>query len=124
MSRLRGTRAVRAAEIPGLVMGASPGDEGLGGHDPADRSCLADEAVLRGQLRARLAEAMEDLPPIYRAPVILRDLDGLSTEEASTRLRVKTQTLKSRLHRGRVMLRERLADFAGGLSLHHAAEVY
>jgi DNA-directed RNA polymerase specialized sigma24 family protein len=35
-------------------------------------------------------------------------------------LRVKDQTLKSRLHRGRVILRKQLADFAGGLSLHHA----
>jgi hypothetical protein len=33
-------------------------------------------------------------------------------------LRVKEQTLKSRLHRGRLMLREHLADFAGGLSMH------
>ena len=50
--------------------------------------------------------------------MILRDLKGLSTEEASTQLRVKDQTLKSRLHRGRLLLRERLADFADGLSMH------
>jgi hypothetical protein len=34
---------------------------------------------------------------------------------------VKTQTLKSRLHRGRLILRARLADFSRGLSLHPAA---
>jgi RNA polymerase sigma-70 factor (ECF subfamily) len=50
--------------------------------------------------------------------VILRDLQGLTTEEASRVLRVKDQTLKSRLHRGRVILRQRLADFATGLTLH------
>jgi DNA-directed RNA polymerase specialized sigma24 family protein len=33
-------------------------------------------------------------------------------------LRVKDQTLKSRLHRGRLILRKQLADFAGGLALH------
>jgi DNA-directed RNA polymerase specialized sigma24 family protein len=33
-------------------------------------------------------------------------------------LAVKGQTLKSRLHRGRTILRQRLADFAGGLTLH------
>ena len=38
--------------------------------------------------------------------------------EASAMLRVKDQTLKSRLHRGRLILRKQLADFAGGLSLH------
>jgi RNA polymerase sigma-70 factor (ECF subfamily) len=40
---------------------------------------------------------------------VLRDIRGLSTEEASDVLRVKPQTLKSRLHRGRTILRERLA---------------
>ncbi len=58
------------------------------------------------------------LPPIYRAPVMLRDIQGLSTEEASAMLQVKDQTLKSRLHRGRLILRERLGDFAGALTLH------
>ena len=80
--------------------------------------------MLRGQLREALAEAVAELPAIYRAPVILRDLRGLSTEEASRRLNVKDQTLKSRLHRGRLILRERLAAFAGGLSLHHPAAAY
>jgi RNA polymerase sigma-70 factor (ECF subfamily) len=61
------------------------------------------------------------LPAIYRAPVVLRDLQGMSTEEASAVLHVKDQTLKSRLHRGRLILRRQLADFAGGLQLHHAA---
>ena len=51
-------------------------------------------------------------------PVVLRDIQGLTTEEASTRLNVKDQTLKSRLHRGRLILRRQLADFAGGLALH------
>ena len=61
------------------------------------------------------------LPAIYRAPVMLRDIQGMSTEEASERLRVKDQTLKSRLHRGRLILRRQLADFSDGLTLHHAA---
>jgi RNA polymerase sigma-70 factor (ECF subfamily) len=56
-------------------------------------------------------------------PVVLRDLQGMSTEEASEVLQVKTQTLKSRLHRGRTFLRERLQEFAGGLSLHRPIEV-
>lgn len=72
-------------------------------------------------MRERLQEAIRELPPIYRIPVVLRDLEGLSTEEASERLSVKTQTLKSRLHRGRLILRQRLADFSNGLSLHPAA---
>ena len=45
-------------------------------------------------------------------------------EEASTRLRVKDQTLKSRLHRGQLMLRERLRAFTTGLSLHRPTPAY
>jgi RNA polymerase sigma-70 factor (ECF subfamily) len=85
-----------------------------------DAQLLADERVLRSQLRRRVLRAILALPAIYRAPVVLRDLQGMSTEEASAVLRVKDQTLKSRLHRGRVILLKQLSDFAGGLSLHHA----
>ena len=89
--------------------------------EPADWSQLADEQVFRAQLRRRVLRAILALPAIYRAPVMLRDLQGLSTEEASAMLRLKDQTLKSRLHRGRVILRRQLADFAGGLQLHREA---
>lgn len=86
--------------------------------DIADWSDMADERVLRSQLRRRVFTAILALPAIYRAPVMLRDIQGMSTEEASAMLRVKDQTLKSRLHRGRLILRKQLADFAGGLSMH------
>jgi RNA polymerase sigma-70 factor, ECF subfamily len=87
-------------------------------HEIADWSNMADEHLLRSQLRRRLVRAVLALPAIYRAPVVLRDLQGMSTEEASAMLRVKDQTLKSRLHRGRLILRKQLADFAGGLTMH------
>ena len=69
-------------------------------------------------MRERLVDALRHLPAVYRIPVILRDIQGLSTAEASAVLRVKPQTLKSRLHRGRLILREHMADFAGALTLH------
>ncbi len=117
MSRLRRTKAARSIEAGDVEVGAS-NDQDTTALDRADWTKMADEETLRRQMRERLAAAVEELPEIYRAPVILRDLQGLSTEEASTKLRVKDQTLKSRLHRGRAILRDRLADFAGGLSLH------
>jgi RNA polymerase sigma-70 factor, ECF subfamily len=126
MSRLRNTRAARMAEVADIPIG--PGNDDLQGgprhHDPADWSALADEQVLRQQMRERLTEAVEALPTIYRTPVILRDLQGLSTEEASRRLNLNDQTLKSRLHRGRLLLRKRLVDFADGLTLHRPAEAF
>ena len=86
--------------------------------DPADWSSLADDHVMRREMRERLIKALTTLPEVYRTPVILRDLQGMSTEEASSVLRVKPQTLKSRLHRGRLILRQALAEFAGGVALH------
>ena len=86
--------------------------------EAVDWAPLADEEMLRAEMRQTLVRALKDMPVLYRAPVILRDVQGLTTEEASAVLNVKEQTLKSRLHRGRLMLREQLADFAGGLSMH------
>ena len=119
MSRLRHLRGARAAEVAG-DHSIDSSAEGWSTEVP-DRRALADEEILRTQLRSRLADAVRALPAIYRAPVILRDLRGLSTEEASSLLRLNLQTLKSRLHRGRLMLRRELADFAGGMTLHRAA---
>ncbi len=123
MSRLRTNRAERAAdqERERLLAADRYHDDEVGaGREPADWLHLPDEELLRTQLRAAVADAIDGLPEIYRAPVVLRDIEGLTTEEASTRLNVKDQTLKSRLHRGRLLLRERLQEFTTGLSLRPA----
>jgi RNA polymerase sigma-70 factor (ECF subfamily) len=123
MSRLRTNRAERAAEAERERMiaaeKAATTEEPRASREPADWSRMPDEELLKLQLRNAVAQAIDGLPEIYRAPVVLRDIEGLTTEEASTRLKVKDQTLKSRLHRGRLMLRERLQAFTSGLSLHH-----
>jgi RNA polymerase sigma-70 factor (ECF subfamily) len=121
MSRLRNRKFTRPVEVSESEMGFEQEDGVRRLREPADWSGLADEAVLRGELRDRFAFAMRDLPEIYRTPIVLRDIQGLSTEEASQVLKVKSQTLKSRLHRGRLILRERLADFSAGVTLHRAA---
>jgi len=121
MSRLR-TAKYQRAQNEDLQLAVGDADEMArpARAEIADWSDLADERVFRSQLRRRVFNAILALPAIYRAPVMLRDIQGLSTEEASAMLHVKDQTLKSRLHRGRLILRKQLADFAGGLSLHHA----
>ena len=123
MSRLRTHRAERAAEAERdrARLHAADGVEPPTPRQPADWSRMPDEELLRRQLREAVADALPRLPEIYRVPVVLRDIEGLTTEEASTRLRVKDQTLKSRLHRGRVMLRRQLDAFTSGLELHRQA---
>lgn len=125
MSRLRNSKFTRPAEVSAedvLPAGSIDGERARQPREAADWSSLADEAFLRAQLRDRLTDALSHLPPIYRVPVVLRDIEGLTTEEASAVLKVKAQTLKSRLHRGRLILRQRLADFANGLTLHPVAQ--
>ena len=119
MSRLRSASYQRTQDEQRTQV-SSDGEEAVAAslHEIADWSHMADEHLLRSQLRQRLLRAVLALPVIYRAPVVLRDLQGMSTEEASAMLRVKDQTLKSRLHRGRLILRKQLADFAGGLTMH------
>ncbi|HET6373294.1 MAG TPA: peroxidase-related enzyme [Candidatus Polarisedimenticolia bacterium] len=63
----------------------------------------------RAQLKALVEKEIMKLPAIYRAVVVLRDIEELSTEEAASSLGIQPATLKTRLHRGRLMLREALA---------------
>ena len=119
MSRLRTARYQRSRDEERPMESGQFDDIGAAtAADLADWTDMADEQVLRSQLRQRVFRAILALPAIYRAPVMLRDIQGMSTEEASAVLQVKDQTLKSRLHRGRLILRKQLADFAGGLTLH------
>ena len=115
MSRLRTSRYSRPLEVQAPEQTS---DMDRPSAEPADWTALADDRILRGEMRDRLIDGLQHLPEVYRTPVILRDIQGLSTEEASAILHVKPQTLKSRLHRGRLILREHLADFAGSLTLH------
>jgi RNA polymerase sigma-70 factor, ECF subfamily len=116
MSRLRTSRFSRPHEVQAVDITTENGD--VAPQEPADWSSLADDHVLRAQMRTSLIEALTHLPEVYRTPVILRDIQGLSTEEASAVLKVKPQTLKSRLHRGRLILRQHMGEFAGALTLH------
>jgi RNA polymerase sigma-70 factor (ECF subfamily) len=125
MSRLRTHKAQRAAEQERDRAARSVSfEQREAPKQPVDWSRMPDEELLRAQLREAVTAALAEIPEIYRVPVMLRDIEGLTTEEASHRLHVKDQTLKSRLHRGRLMLRERLRSFTTGLSMHGPAAAY
>jgi RNA polymerase sigma-70 factor, ECF subfamily len=116
MSRLRTARFSRPSEVQQTDIATENAE--ILRPEPADWTSLADDSLMRFEMRQKLVEALTHLPTVYRVPVLLRDIQGLSTEEASAVLRVKPQTLKSRLHRGRLILRKHLGDFAGGMELH------
>jgi RNA polymerase sigma-70 factor (ECF subfamily) len=122
MSRLRTVKFSRPAEVAERLAITPDNEEAQARRaDIVDWSLVPDETYHRTELRERLERALDSLPPIYRTPIVLRDIQGLSTDEASALLKVKSQTLKSRLHRGRLVLREQLSDFSNGLALHRAA---
>ena len=116
MSRLRSAKSNRGAEMQ-TPENHAEGMEHVS-PEPADWTSLADDQVMRAEMRRQLIAALTHLPEVYRVPVLLRDIHGLSTEEASAILKVKPQTLKSRLHRGRLILRKHMGEFSGGLELH------
>ena len=56
--------------------------------------------------------AIEDLPPVYRAAVLLTDVEGFSYKETADILEIPVGTVMSRLHRGRQRLQKKLYDYA------------
>lgn len=66
------------------------------------------------ELGALLEAALARLPGGYRAVFILREVDGLSTTETARRLRVTDATVKTRLHRAKVLLQRQLNDVTPG----------
>ena len=86
--------------------------------DRVERSGQPEDAFEMGHMGADIIQALADLPPEYRAAVVLADIEGLSYEEIALTLGIKLGTVRSRLSRARARLRESLAHHApsrGGL---------
>jgi RNA polymerase sigma-70 factor (ECF subfamily) len=75
----------------------------------ADWSASLDDHARSTELRLVLAAAIGELPADYRAPLVLRDVEGLATAEVAQALGLTIPNVKSRLHRARLFLRQRLA---------------
>ena len=74
-----------------------------------------EQAYADNHLDPEIQAALDSLPADFRAAVVLCDLEELSYEEISATLNVKVGTVRSRIHRGRVLLREALAHRAPGV---------
>jgi RNA polymerase sigma-70 factor (ECF subfamily) len=70
-----------------------------------------EQKYSREELNRILGSAVDGLTPIYRAVFVLRDIDGLSTEEAAEALELSIPAVKSRLLRARLQLREKLTRY-------------
>ena len=80
--------------------------------DRFERSGQPEDAFDMSHLGDDIIQALAELPPEYRAAVVLSDIEGLSYEEIAATLGIKMGTVRSRLSRARAKLRESLAHRA------------
>src|SRR5882724_13579082 len=81
--------------------------------DFADWREIPSETLERKEVREKLAEALESLGHIYREVFVLRDMQHLSIEETAKSLGISSASVKTRLLRARLMLRDQLAPGLG-----------
>jgi RNA polymerase sigma-70 factor, ECF subfamily len=70
-----------------------------------------DDELQSDELRRRIQKAVDELPEIYRTVFIIRDVEGLSTEETAEVLEISIPTVKTRLHRARLALRDAITRY-------------
>ncbi len=99
--RLRKDAPARVESLEGLAAGEAAG--------LADGSRGPDEALDARRVGAALSEAIAALEPAQREVLVLRDVEGLTAPEVASVLGLSVEAVKSRLHRARLVVRERLA---------------
>jgi RNA polymerase sigma-70 factor, ECF subfamily len=82
--------------------------------DFADWREIPSQVLERKEVREQLAEALASLGQMYREVFVLRDMEQLSIEETANALGISTASVKTRLLRARLMLRDLLAPGLGG----------
>jgi RNA polymerase sigma-70 factor, ECF subfamily len=82
--------------------------------DFADWREIPSETLERKEIREKLTEALASLGDIYREVFVLRDMQHLSIEETAEALKISSASVKTRLLRARLMLRDLLAPGLGG----------
>jgi RNA polymerase sigma-70 factor (ECF subfamily) len=113
LNKRRGKRGELETSLEALLPTYRPD-----GHRDGDRAfVLADwsqnpeDDVLSDESRSTLSRALDRLPEHYRAVVLLRDVEGRSNEEVAGILGESVASVKSRLHRSRMALREQLTHY-------------
>lgn len=78
---------------------------------PTDSRSLPDKDLIDNEQERVIAKAIATLPPKYRVPVILRDIEGRTYEEIASILELGLGTTKSRISRARGLLKEKLKHY-------------
>jgi RNA polymerase sigma-70 factor (ECF subfamily) len=72
-----------------------------------------DDAVLTGELREVLEQAIDELPPDYRTALVMHDVEGMPNPDIADTLGISLPAVKSRVHRSRLFVRKKLASYLG-----------
>lgn len=107
MARLRR----RQPESVSVEDAADPKDGSLVPKELFDWSSLPERELEKAELRAEMEKAVLDLPEKLRAVFVMREMEDLSTEAVAEALGIKVDLVKTRLHRARLGLRERLSAY-------------
>jgi RNA polymerase sigma-70 factor (ECF subfamily) len=109
ISELRKRKRRRLVSLTGLL--TSPDGEELMDFQPADDKPLQDIALIDAEKRAVIKRAISTLPDRYRAPLVLRDVEGKSYDEIAAILQTSEGTVKSRINRARNFLRDKMRNY-------------
>jgi RNA polymerase sigma-70 factor (ECF subfamily) len=101
-SRRRDNPIRRAESLNSMV---SPGDGDVQEMPIADEEPTPDEAVLREEFKRELYAALDELPDVYRRAIVMCDIEFLSYSEIASHQGTTIGTVRSRIHRGRRLLR-------------------
>ncbi len=108
ISELRRRKRRRLLSLTGLFQTE---DDSTVEFQPADTRILADEELVDAERDKTIARAIAALPEKYRVPVILRDIEGKSYDEVAEIMQLGLGTTKSRISRGRGLLKEKLEHY-------------
>lgn len=121
LTKLRKQRSTREVSIDE----DSQSDRDMGPFELADRAPGPQELHREAELRNILRNTLQELQPSLRVVFVLRDIEGLSTEEAAEVLELTPVAVKARLWRARLQLRTRLSKyFSTSVSRRHVGEYF
>jgi len=109
ISELRKRKRRRLVSLTGLL--SSEGGQEARDFDAPDSRPLQDVSLVDSERRAVVKRAISTLPDKYRAPLVLRDVEGKSYDEIALILSTSEGTVKSRINRARNFLRDKMRNY-------------
>ncbi|HQY66575.1 MAG TPA: sigma-70 family RNA polymerase sigma factor [Pyrinomonadaceae bacterium] len=108
ISEIRRRKRRRLLSLTGLFQSDEDSDVE---YQPADTAALQDSQLVDDERDRTIAKAIAALPEKYRVPIILRDIQGKSYDEVAEIMGLGLGTTKSRISRGRGLLKEKLEHY-------------